>query len=46
VDVPGTVRIYAAGLGFLGLGEIEAAGRLVPLRLISSVLFQQRRIPA
>jgi tRNA pseudouridine55 synthase len=46
VDIPGTVRIYAAGLGFLGLGEIEAAGRLVPLRLISSVLFQQRRIPA
>jgi tRNA pseudouridine55 synthase len=34
--LPGTVRIYAAGLGFLGLGEIEAAGRLVPLRLISS----------
>jgi len=32
---PGTVRIYAAGLGFLGLGEIEA-GRLVPRRLISS----------
>jgi tRNA pseudouridine55 synthase len=32
----GTVRIYAPGLGFLGLGEIEAAGRLVPLRLISS----------
>jgi tRNA pseudouridine55 synthase len=31
----GKVRIYAAGLGFLGLGEIEA-GRLVPLRLISS----------
>jgi tRNA pseudouridine55 synthase len=44
--VPETVRIYAAGLGFLGLGEIEATGRLVPLRLISSVLFQQRRIPA
>jgi tRNA pseudouridine55 synthase len=43
---PGTVRIYAAGLGFLGLGQIEATGRLVPLRLISSVLFQQRRIPA
>jgi tRNA pseudouridine55 synthase len=43
---PGTVRIYAEGLGFLGLGEIEAVGRLVPLRLISSVLFQQRRIPA
>jgi len=43
---PGTVRIYAAGLGFLGLGELQPAGRLVPLRLISSVLFQQRRIPA
>jgi tRNA pseudouridine55 synthase len=35
VELPGTVRIYAQGLGFLGLGEIEAAGRLVPLRLIS-----------
>jgi tRNA pseudouridine55 synthase len=33
---PGTVRIYAAGLGFLGLGEVEATGLLVPLRLISS----------
>jgi tRNA pseudouridine55 synthase len=33
---PGTVRIYAAGLGFLGLGELEAAGFLKPLRLISS----------
>jgi tRNA pseudouridine55 synthase len=43
---PGTVRIYAAGLGFLGLGELQATGRLVPLRLISSVLLQQRRIPA
>jgi tRNA pseudouridine55 synthase len=43
---PGTVRIYAAGLGFLGLGELQAAGRLVPLRLISSVLLQQRPIPA
>jgi len=32
--LPGTVRIYAAGLGFLGLGQIEATGRLVPLRLI------------
>jgi len=30
------VRIYAAGLGFLGLGAVEPAGRLVPLRLISS----------
>jgi tRNA pseudouridine55 synthase len=37
VELPGMVRIYAAGLGFLGLGQIEAAGRLVPLRLISSV---------
>jgi tRNA pseudouridine55 synthase len=44
--LPGTVRIYADGLGFLGLGQIESTGRLVPLRLISSVLFQQRRIPA
>jgi tRNA pseudouridine55 synthase len=46
VEPPGTVRIYATGLGFLGLGEIQAAGRLVPLRLISSVLFQQKPIPA
>jgi tRNA pseudouridine55 synthase len=45
-QTPGTVRIYADGLGFLGLGEIEPVGRLVPLRLISSVLFQQGRIPA
>jgi tRNA pseudouridine55 synthase len=33
---PETVRIYAAELGFLGLGAIEPAGRLVPLRLISA----------
>jgi tRNA pseudouridine55 synthase len=50
VSVPaepvGTLRIYAAGLGFLGLGQIEAPGRLVPLRLISSALIGQRRIPA
>jgi tRNA pseudouridine55 synthase len=46
VEPPGTVRIYAAGLGFLGLGEIQAPGRLVPLRLISSALFPQRQIPA
>jgi tRNA pseudouridine55 synthase len=45
-QAPETVRIYATGLGFLGLGEIQAAGRLVPLRLISSVLFQQKPIPA
>jgi tRNA pseudouridine55 synthase len=36
VEAPGTVRIYASGLGFLGLGEIGAAGLLQPLRLISS----------
>jgi len=36
VELPGMVRIYADGLGFLGLGEIEAAGLLKPLRLISS----------
>jgi tRNA pseudouridine55 synthase len=36
VELPGMVRIYAQGLGFLGLGEIEAAGLLKPLRLISS----------
>jgi tRNA pseudouridine55 synthase len=35
-EVPGNVRIYAAGVGFLGLGAIEAAGRVVPLRLISA----------
>jgi tRNA pseudouridine55 synthase len=46
LEAPGTVRIYATGLGFLGLGEIQAAGRLVPLRLISSVLFQHKPIPA
>jgi tRNA pseudouridine55 synthase len=36
MELPGMVRIYAADLGFLGLGEIEAAGQLRPLRLISS----------
>jgi tRNA pseudouridine55 synthase len=35
-SVPGTVRIYAEGVGFLGLGQVEPAGRLVPLRLISA----------
>jgi tRNA pseudouridine55 synthase len=34
--VPGTVRIYSDELGFLGLGELEVPGRLVPLRLISA----------
>ena len=37
LELPGMVRIYASGLGFLGLGQIEAAGQLKPLRLISSV---------
>jgi tRNA pseudouridine55 synthase len=36
VELPGNVRIYAAGHGFLGLAAIEPAGRLVPLRLISA----------
>ena len=35
-EAPGTVRIYAADLGFLGLGEVLAAGLLKPVRLISS----------
>ena len=35
-EIPGNVRIYAAGIGFLGLGAIEPAGRVVPLRLVSS----------
>jgi tRNA pseudouridine55 synthase len=34
-NAPGPVRIYADGPGFLGLGEIEAPGRLVPRRLIA-----------
>jgi len=36
VEASGTVRIYAPDQGFLGLGAVEAAGRLVPLRLISA----------
>jgi tRNA pseudouridine55 synthase len=36
VERPGNVRIYAAGVGFLGLGEVGPAGRLVALRLIST----------
>jgi tRNA pseudouridine55 synthase len=35
-EIPGNVRIYAAGLGFLGLGAVLPAGRLVPLRLIAN----------
>jgi tRNA pseudouridine55 synthase len=34
-ELPGNVRIYAAGMGFVGLGAIEPAGRLVPSRLIA-----------
>ncbi len=32
----GMVRVYAAGAGFLGLGSIEPAGRLVPKRLVAT----------
>jgi tRNA pseudouridine55 synthase len=35
-SAPGTVRIYAADGGFLGLGELGAGGLLRPLRLISA----------
>jgi tRNA pseudouridine55 synthase len=33
---PGNVRVYAAGVGFVGLGVLGAGGQLVPLRLISA----------
>jgi tRNA pseudouridine55 synthase len=36
LECTGNVRIYAAGLGFVGLGAVEPSGRLVPLRLISA----------
>jgi len=36
VERGGNVRVYAAGVGFLGLGAVGPAGRLVPLRLIST----------
>jgi tRNA pseudouridine55 synthase len=39
-ELPGNVRIYAAGLGFLGLGAIEAAGRVVPIRLVASTRYR------
>jgi tRNA pseudouridine55 synthase len=35
-EASGTVRMYAAGLGFVGLGEITPPGLLRPLRLISA----------
>jgi tRNA pseudouridine55 synthase len=35
-ECTGNVRIYAAGLGFVGLGAVEACGRLRPLRLIAA----------
>jgi tRNA pseudouridine55 synthase len=35
-ECTGNVRIYAVGLGFVGLGAVEASGRLKPLRLISA----------
>jgi len=36
VERPGNVRIYADGVGFVGLGAVEPPGRLKPLRLIST----------
>jgi len=40
VEVPpsacGTLRVYAQNLGFMGLGKVQAAGRMVPVRLISA----------
>jgi tRNA pseudouridine55 synthase len=40
VEVPGaatgTLRVYAADTGFVGLGSVDAAGRMVPLRLIAA----------
>jgi tRNA pseudouridine55 synthase len=35
-ECTGNVRIYASGGGFVGLGAVEASGRLKPLRLISA----------
>ena len=36
LECTGNVRIYAPGLGFVGLGAVGPSGRLVPLRLISA----------
>jgi len=36
LECTGNVRIYAPGLGFVGLGAVQPSGRLVPLRLISA----------
>jgi tRNA pseudouridine55 synthase len=40
VEVPeavcGTLRVYAPSLGFMGLGEVQAVGRMVPVRLIAA----------
>jgi tRNA pseudouridine55 synthase len=35
-EMAGMVRIYSGALGFLGLGAVEAPGKLKPLRLISA----------
>jgi len=35
-QAPGMVRIYGPNAEFLGLGEIEWNGRLVPRRLIAA----------
>jgi tRNA pseudouridine55 synthase len=34
-SAPGPVRLYAADGGFLGVGEIDAEGKLVPRRLLA-----------
>jgi tRNA pseudouridine55 synthase len=36
LERPGNVRMYAAEVGFLGLGAVGPLGKLVPLRLISA----------
>jgi tRNA pseudouridine55 synthase len=35
-DACGTLRVYAQGRGFMGLGEVQAAGLMVPVRLTSA----------
>jgi tRNA pseudouridine55 synthase len=36
MELAGHVRIYAAGLGFLGLAAVEPPGRVVPIRLVAA----------
>ncbi len=35
-DAALSVRVYGAGVGFLGLGSMEPSGRLVPVRLVAA----------